>query len=154
MTFRCDDEWCGRLRRLAVRSRRCRMAAAHVTTGRRGTKGGPVAVSRARGGSRVALTSRSAIDGRVMFGQPAGAVTSGGSTATGYRGRGGVGRAAARAAIAHRPGQWELAIARKNIAALAFWRGVAAELAAGPVDELDTTDPWNGSILRFRVAAA
>ena len=26
--------------------------------------------------------------------------------------------------------------------------------AAGPVDELDTDHPWNGYILRFRVAAA
>jgi len=68
--------------------------------------------------------------------------------------RGGVGRAAALAAIGPRPGQWELAIARKNTGALAFWRGVAAELASGPVDELDTDDRWNGFILRFRVEAA
>lgn len=68
--------------------------------------------------------------------------------------RGGVGRAAARAAIAGREGQWELAVARKNEAALAFWRGVAAELAAGRVDELDTTDRWNGWILRFNVGPA
>jgi predicted acetyltransferase len=69
--------------------------------------------------------------------------------------RGGVGRAAARAAIAGRAGQWELAIARKNVSALAFWRGVAAELAAGPVDELDLADDrWNGAILRFRVVPA
>ena len=68
--------------------------------------------------------------------------------------RGGVGRAAARAAIAGREGQWELAVARKNEAALAFWRGVAAELAAGPVDELDITDRWNGWILRFNVGPA
>ena len=68
--------------------------------------------------------------------------------------RGGVGRAAALAAIAPRPGQWELAVARRNTGALAFWRGVAAEVAAGPVDEFDTHDPWNGYILRFRVAAA
>jgi predicted acetyltransferase len=66
--------------------------------------------------------------------------------------RGGVGRAAARAAIAPRPGLWELAVARANTGALAFWRGVAAELAAGPVEELDTTDRWNGRILRFTVA--
>ena len=67
--------------------------------------------------------------------------------------RGGVGRTAARAAIAGRPGQWELAVARKNVSALAFWRGVAAELAAGAVDELDLDDErWNGAILRFMVA--
>ncbi|MFZ5718014.1 MAG: GNAT family N-acetyltransferase [Pseudomonadota bacterium] len=68
--------------------------------------------------------------------------------------RGGVGRAAALAAIRPRPGQWELAVARKNAGALAFWRTVAAEVAQGPVDELDTSEPWNGTILRFRVAPA
>lgn len=69
--------------------------------------------------------------------------------------RGGVGGAAARAAIAPRPGQWDLAVARKNVGALAFWRDVAAELAAGSVDELDVADDrWNGFILRFRVAPA
>jgi predicted acetyltransferase len=67
--------------------------------------------------------------------------------------RGGVGRAAARAAIGGRPGQWELAVARKNLGALAFWRGVAAELAAGEVEALDQSDDhWNGLIIRFRVA--
>lgn len=66
--------------------------------------------------------------------------------------RGGVGRAAARAAIAPRLGLWELAVARKNEGALAFWRGVAAELASGPVEELDATDRWNGTILRLTVA--
>jgi len=68
---------------------------------------------------------------------------------------GGVGRAAARAAIAGRAGQWELAIARRNVSAHAFWRGVATELASGPVEELDLTeDRWNGAVLRFRVAPA
>ncbi len=66
--------------------------------------------------------------------------------------RGGVGRAAAFAAIAPRGGQWELAVARRNTGALAFWRGVAAEAASGPVEELDAIEPWNGTILRFVVA--
>lgn len=66
--------------------------------------------------------------------------------------RGGVGRAAARAAISQRPGQWELAVARQNPGALAFWRGVADELASGGVQVLDTQDGWNGAILRFVVA--
>lgn len=68
--------------------------------------------------------------------------------------RGGVGHAAARAAIASRPGQWELAVARKNVAAQAFWRGVAAELGApGTVEESDLDDErWNGLIIRFMVA--
>jgi predicted acetyltransferase len=66
--------------------------------------------------------------------------------------RSGVGRAAARQAIAPRPGQWELAVARKNTAALPFWRAVAAELTAGPVEAIDRDDDlWNGPILRFRV---
>ncbi|WP_293385399.1 GNAT family N-acetyltransferase [Phenylobacterium sp. SCN 70-31] len=68
--------------------------------------------------------------------------------------REGVGRAAARAALSGRPGLWELAVARKNVGALAFWRGIAAELADGAVETLDTTDRWNGTILRFRVASA
>ena len=66
--------------------------------------------------------------------------------------RGGVGREAARAAIAPRPGQWELAVARANTGALPFWRAVAAELGEAPADEIDRDDEhWNGPILRFRV---
>lgn len=66
--------------------------------------------------------------------------------------RAGTGGAAARAAIRGRPGQWELAVARTNPGALAFRRKIAADLSIGPVEELDTRDPWNGHILRFRVA--
>jgi predicted acetyltransferase len=67
--------------------------------------------------------------------------------------RGGVGRAAARAAIGPRPGQWEVAVARRNTGALPFWRGVAADLGGGGVEEIDREDAfWNGPILRFRVA--
>jgi predicted acetyltransferase len=69
-----------------------------------------------------------------------------------YR-REGVGRVAARQAIGSRPGQWELAVARRNTGAQAFWRGVAGELAAGAVEQLDQDDArWNGLILRFVVA--
>jgi predicted acetyltransferase len=69
--------------------------------------------------------------------------------------RGGVGRAAAFAAIRPRPGQWELAVARKNAGALAFWRGVAAEASAdGTLEERHQDDQrWNGQIIRFQVAA-
>lgn len=70
-----------------------------------------------------------------------------------YR-RAGVGHAAANTAIRGRPGQWELAVARKNWDALAFWRRIACELATGEVEALDTTDRWNGVILRFRTAPA
>lgn len=68
--------------------------------------------------------------------------------------RSGVGNAAARAAIRTRPGLWELAVARKNAGALLFWRGVANDLASGPLEELDEVDGWDGAILRFRVSCA
>jgi predicted acetyltransferase len=68
--------------------------------------------------------------------------------------RSGVGRMAALQVIRGRPGLWELAVARRNISAQHFWRGVAAELAGAAVEELDRDDDrWNGLILRFRVAA-
>lgn len=67
-----------------------------------------------------------------------------------YR-REGVGRAAACAAIGARPGLWEIAVARRNLPAQPFWRGVAREAALGEVEELDQEDDrWNGPILRFR----
>ena len=69
-----------------------------------------------------------------------------------YR-REGVGRAAALAALGERPGRWELAVARRNTGAQAFWRAVAAEVADGAVEEIDQDDErWNGLILRLRVA--
>jgi len=64
----------------------------------------------------------------------------------------GVGLAAAVKVIGHRPGQWEMAVARKNTGAVAFWRKVAAEVAGPHVEELDRDDElWNGPILRCRV---
>ena len=52
-----------------------------------------------------------------------------------------------------RKGQWEIAIARANVGALAFWRRVAAEVATGEVDEQwHDTARWNGAILRLEVA--
>ena len=69
-----------------------------------------------------------------------------------YR-REGVGRAAALLAIQDRPGQWEIAVARRNVGALAFWRGVAETAAIGGVETRDQDDDrWNGAILRFVVA--
>jgi predicted acetyltransferase len=66
--------------------------------------------------------------------------------------RSGVGRAAALQAIGARPGLWEIAVARRNSPALAFWRGVAAEAAPGAVDEIDQDDAhWNGMVLRLMV---
>jgi predicted acetyltransferase len=67
--------------------------------------------------------------------------------------RGGVGFAAASQLICPRKGLWEIAVTRSNVGALAFWRRVAAEMAAGEVDERWLDDHrWNGAILRFAVA--
>lgn len=67
--------------------------------------------------------------------------------------RGGVGFAAASQLISARGGQWEIAVTRANVGALAFWRRVAAQ-AALEVDERWLDDHrWNGAILRFSVVA-
>jgi predicted acetyltransferase len=66
-----------------------------------------------------------------------------------------IGKTAALQVIAARPGQWEIAVARRNEAAKPFWRAVAAAAAAegAKIDELDQDDDrWNGMILRFWVA--
>jgi predicted acetyltransferase len=64
-----------------------------------------------------------------------------------YR-RHGVGRAAAERIFTQHPGQWEVAVARKNVAALSFWR--TAITRASHARELDVnTAEWNGPILRF-----
>ena len=64
--------------------------------------------------------------------------------------RGGVGLAAAQAIFARFPGQWEAAVARRNTAALAFWRRAVAD--ENDVTEIDvTTEAWDGPVLRFRV---
>jgi predicted acetyltransferase len=71
-----------------------------------------------------------------------------------YR-REGVGRAAALAAFRAHPGRWELAVARRNTPAQAFWRGVAAEAALGEIAERDQNDArWDGLVLTFDVAEA
>jgi predicted acetyltransferase len=69
-----------------------------------------------------------------------------------YR-REGVGRAAAGMVLRERPGEWEIAVSRRNTGALLFWRSIAAEAAFGQVAELDQEDErWNGFILRLLVA--
>jgi predicted acetyltransferase len=66
--------------------------------------------------------------------------------------RAGVGHAAATAIIRERPGQWEIAVVRRNAAAQTFWRRVAASVAGDAVEALDRDDSlWNGLILRFGV---
>ena len=67
--------------------------------------------------------------------------------------RSGVGFAAATQIINPRPGQWELAVARRNTAALPFWRRVATAVAGPAVEEIDRDDAlWNGPIVRFRAS--
>ena len=69
-----------------------------------------------------------------------------------YRGTG-VAQEAATLAFKARPGQWDVAVTRRNLGAQAFWRRFAATVADGPVDDIDQDDErWNGLILRFRVA--
>jgi predicted acetyltransferase len=70
--------------------------------------------------------------------------------------RGGVGTVAARAIFSRYPGLWEAAVARRNFAALRFWRAAVGghpDLAA--VEEIDLDDArWNGLILRFSINPA
>ncbi len=72
-----------------------------------------------------------------------------------YR-RGGVASAAARAILTRFPGQWEIAIARRNAAARAFWpQAIAGTPGAKSVTMVDGDGArWTGPILRFTVGAA
>jgi predicted acetyltransferase len=66
--------------------------------------------------------------------------------------RRGVGLDAAQAIFGRYPGLWEVAVARRNIGALAFWRRAIRgyELARG-IEEVDVAaGDWDGPILRFR----
>lgn len=67
--------------------------------------------------------------------------------------RGGVGTAAAQAIFRRYPGRWEAAVARRNVAALAFWRrAVATCPGVADIEELDIiSEDWNGPVLLFRV---
>lgn len=68
-----------------------------------------------------------------------------------YR-REGVGRAAALAVMGARPGLWEIAVARRNAPALAFWSKVAAAAAPKSLEMHDQDDDrWDGMILRICV---
>ncbi|QUD90713.1 GNAT family N-acetyltransferase [Phenylobacterium montanum] len=69
--------------------------------------------------------------------------------------RGGLGTLAAHAIFALYPGQWEAAVARRNLAALAFWRRAAAsDPQVSEIEEIDLDDAsWNGPVIRFRVGA-
>ena len=69
--------------------------------------------------------------------------------------RSGAGRAAAHALFQQHPGQWECAVARRNVAALGFWRKtIASSPAVRDIEELDLNDGnWNGPVIRFRIIA-
>jgi predicted acetyltransferase len=66
-----------------------------------------------------------------------------------HRGHG-VGRRAAEAIFSQAPGSWEVAVARKNVAAGEFWRKTIDAPQASNIHELDVaTDQWNGPVFRF-----
>lgn len=67
--------------------------------------------------------------------------------------RGGLGTAAAHAVFSRYPGTWEAAVARRNLAALAFWRrAVASHPDVRDIEESDiSTKEWNGPVIRFRI---
>ncbi len=67
-----------------------------------------------------------------------------------YR-RGGVGAAAVAELLARYPGRWEIAVARRNTPAMAFWPRVVGSLAC--VRDLKTLQMdealWRGPVLQF-----
>jgi predicted acetyltransferase len=67
--------------------------------------------------------------------------------------RGGVGREAAATIFSRFPGQWETAVARRNVAALSFWRRVVTHHPLVQcIEETDVANEvWNGPVLRFRI---
>jgi predicted acetyltransferase len=67
--------------------------------------------------------------------------------------RGGVGTAAARQVFSLYPGLWEVAVARRNLGALPFWRqAIGGHPAVIDIQELDlASEAWNGPMFRFRM---
>jgi predicted acetyltransferase len=63
----------------------------------------------------------------------------------------GVGRRAAEAVFSRHAGSWEVAVARRNVRALQFWRKTIGGTAqAADIHELDLNNQnWNGPVLRF-----
>lgn len=68
--------------------------------------------------------------------------------------RSGCGTAAAHALFERFSGQWEIAVARRNLAATHFWRRTVMQYPRRDiVEEHDINSPlWNGPILRFVVS--
>jgi predicted acetyltransferase len=71
-----------------------------------------------------------------------------------HRGRG-TGRRAAQDIFARHRGTWEVAVARRNVAAIAFWRSAIATLpGVGAFSQQDHQGArWNGPIFRFTSSA-
>jgi predicted acetyltransferase len=72
-----------------------------------------------------------------------------------YR-RSGIGSLLAHQIFNRYPGRWEVAIARRNAAALAFWRrAIVRHPLVVDFEELDIAKPaWNGPVISFRVRQA
>lgn len=70
--------------------------------------------------------------------------------------RRGVGADAAGVILARYGGVWEIAVARRNLVALAFWRRVVeGNPKVRDLEEIDLRTPvWNGPVFRFRVGDA
>ncbi len=68
--------------------------------------------------------------------------------------RAGVGLAAAHLILERWPGVWEIGVARRNMAALAFWRRVVRDCPGRVgVEELDLATPaWDGALFRLETA--
>ncbi len=67
--------------------------------------------------------------------------------------RGGVGVKAVNILFDRFPGAWELAVARRNVQALSFWRRVVQrreDVSQARESDLETAQ-WNGPVLSFRV---
>ena len=66
----------------------------------------------------------------------------------------GVGRRAAHEIFRARKGTWEVAVARRNVGAISFWRGTIATLPeVTGFSQQDHKDArWNGPIFRFTTA--
>lgn len=67
--------------------------------------------------------------------------------------RGGTGTSAVHRIFDAHPGQWDVAVARRNTAAYAFWsRVIKAHPKVSALEQLDRNDAlWNGVIFRFRI---
>lgn len=64
--------------------------------------------------------------------------------------RSGLGAAAAAQVFQARPGVWEVAVARRNTGALAFWRDVIESQAGlAGLHELSDASDWDGTVFRF-----